>query len=299
MSDAHAEALDTPHRRVGPGALSRVQRQHPEARRVGCSYARKTSAWSPGRGKLAVYAPEMAPGSDGRAFQRARTPEQKQQRRDAILTATRALSLRHGVRNVSLAAVANEAGLAKSNVLRYFQTRDDLYMNLGIEEWRDFALAAHARLATANSGPGEVADALAISFAERPLLCDIHGQPAAYLDSELSPRDLATAHRADAASEALLASINKALPQLGKPMVTDLVLVSAMIAGAIWIRANPDPGLRSLYSMDPEFEAAFLDFPATLQSLIRALINGLLANAEPPPRLLHQKRSAKASTTKH
>ena len=45
------------------------------------------------------------------AYQRARRPEQKQQRQDAILGAARDLALRDGVRAVSLADIADRVGI--------------------------------------------------------------------------------------------------------------------------------------------------------------------------------------------
>jgi AcrR family transcriptional regulator len=52
------------------------------------------------------------------AFVRARRPEQKRQRREAILAAARELAIEAGVRNVSLGGVAAAVGLAKSNIVR-------------------------------------------------------------------------------------------------------------------------------------------------------------------------------------
>ncbi|MEV1248540.1 helix-turn-helix domain-containing protein, partial [Nonomuraea sp. NPDC049750] len=48
----------------------------------------------------------------------------------AILAAARELALRSGVRTVSLCAVAAAVGLAKSNVVRYFGTREEIYLEL-------------------------------------------------------------------------------------------------------------------------------------------------------------------------
>src|ERR687890_2151055 len=72
------------------------------------------------------------------AFLRARRPEHKQLRRDAILTAARGLARESGVRNVTLGAVAEAVGLAKSNISRYFGTREEIYLELLAEEWQDF-----------------------------------------------------------------------------------------------------------------------------------------------------------------
>jgi AcrR family transcriptional regulator len=70
-------------------------------------------------------------------FARARRPEQKQQRREAILEAARRLAVEHGVNHVSLGGVAAEVGLAKSNVVRYFGTREEIYLELAAEGWRE------------------------------------------------------------------------------------------------------------------------------------------------------------------
>ena len=60
-------------------------------------------------------------------FQRARRPEQKQQRQDAILGAARQLALRDGVRNVSLTDIAEKVGIHKSALLRYSAERQRYY----------------------------------------------------------------------------------------------------------------------------------------------------------------------------
>ncbi len=82
-------------------------------------------------------------------FRRARTGAEKQQRRDVILSAARELGLRNGVRNVTLGDVASEVGLAKSSVLRYFETREEVYLQITADGWRDWTEAARARLARA------------------------------------------------------------------------------------------------------------------------------------------------------
>ena len=86
------------------------------------------------------------------AFQRARRPEQKQQRQDAILGAARELALRDGVRNVSLADIAARIGIHKSALLRYFETREQIFLELTAAAWRDWAQALHAGLDAAAPG---------------------------------------------------------------------------------------------------------------------------------------------------
>ena len=110
-------------------------------------------------------------------FQRARRPEQKLQRRDDILGAARELALRDGVRAVSLADIAARVGIHKSALLRYFETREQIFLELTAAAWRDWVQALHAGLDDAarpgrsgRAGPGLVADVFARSFGDRPLL---------------------------------------------------------------------------------------------------------------------------------
>src|SRR5260221_2838772 len=71
-------------------------------------------------------------------FQRARRPEHKHQRRVAILDAARQLALARGVQAVTLGDIAAHVGMAKSNVLRYFETREEVYLQLTLEAFAEW-----------------------------------------------------------------------------------------------------------------------------------------------------------------
>src|ERR1700690_4367321 len=79
-------------------------------------------------------------------YQRARRPEQKLERRDAILGAARELALRDGVRTVSLADIAARVGIHKSALLRYFETREQIFLELTAQAWLGWARALHDEL---------------------------------------------------------------------------------------------------------------------------------------------------------
>lgn len=63
-------------------------------------------------------------------FRRARTDEQREVRRTQILDVTRQLIIESRVRDVSLNEIARQVGLAKSNVLRYFGSREAILLVL-------------------------------------------------------------------------------------------------------------------------------------------------------------------------
>ena len=64
------------------------------------------------------------------SFQRARKPHEKAHRERAILEAAAALFEAEWLNGVSLNAVARRAGLAKSNLYRYFESREAILLAL-------------------------------------------------------------------------------------------------------------------------------------------------------------------------
>lgn len=68
-------------------------------------------------------------------FQRARTQQQREQRGREIRAATRRLLVCNEIEDISLRAVAAEARLAPSNVLRHVGSREELLLDVMDEEY--------------------------------------------------------------------------------------------------------------------------------------------------------------------
>lgn len=123
-------------------------------------------------------------------FQRARQPEQKEERRALLLSTARAMLEETGdVRALGLNELARRAGMAKSNVYRYFETREALLLALLWDEWASWypAMAKTARR------PAKGGDALATlvrhvarTIAARPLLCALTAALPSVLEQNLS-----------------------------------------------------------------------------------------------------------------
>src|SRR5216117_1101716 len=71
-----------------------------------------------------------------KAFQRARSDEQREQRRQAILSTAAAMLGEMPVADLSLNELSRRVGLAKSNVLRYFETREAVLLELYDTTWK-------------------------------------------------------------------------------------------------------------------------------------------------------------------
>src|ERR1700759_517153 len=68
------------------------------------------------------------PKSELPPFQRAQQPKQIEQRQEAILEAALVLFQKKGLENVTLADIAEKVGTAKSNIYRYFDSREHTYL---------------------------------------------------------------------------------------------------------------------------------------------------------------------------
>ena len=71
-------------------------------------------------------------------FQRARSAEQREVRRRAILDTAAAMLAEMTVAEVTLNELSHRVGLAKSNVLRYFESREAVLLDLLGSEWQEW-----------------------------------------------------------------------------------------------------------------------------------------------------------------
>ncbi|GEC05530.1 hypothetical protein SSP24_31850 [Streptomyces spinoverrucosus] len=171
-------------------------------------------------------------------FQRARRPEHKEQRRQAILSAARRLATDSGVHNVTLSGVAAAVGLAKSNLSRYFGTREEMYLELASECWRDWRQAVVDRLSTGD----DVVTTLTETMQARPMFCDLLGHTATSLEHNVSvPAARDHKHTVIVVIEELGAAVAAADQRLTEREGRDLVTAAAGLAGAVYAAANPPP----------------------------------------------------------
>jgi AcrR family transcriptional regulator len=216
-------------------------------------------------------------------YQRARRPEQKLERRDAILGAARELALRDGVRAVSLADIAARVGIHKSALLRYFETREQIFLELTARAWREWTAALHAELddaapgSPASASADLVADVFARSFSDRPLLCDLIAHTPLNLERNVSAEAVRAYKLTSlAAVDEAAAIVRRVLPELTLAECAEFVAALASLAGAVWQIANPTPALAELYASDPALSRACVDLAHRLRRTAEILLAGLL-----------------------
>jgi len=218
-------------------------------------------------------------------FQRARSEEQREARRQAILGAAAAMLAEMPVAEVTLNELSRRAGLAKSNVLRYFESREAVLLELLDSAWQDWLAQLDAELAGAvvagdpvASRADQLAAAVAASLAARPMLCDMISAQAAVLERNVSPQVAAQYKRASIAGiSALGALLLRSVPELGEPDAFRLAGAAVMTTAAVWPHTQPSAAMLAAYAADPALAAMRLDFTATLREVLEVLTAGLLA----------------------
>jgi len=220
-------------------------------------------------------------------FQRARSEEQREARRQAILGTAAAMLAEMPVADVTLNELSRRAGLAKSNVLRYFESREAVLLELLDSAWQGWLVQLGPELADAvdPAAPvtvrcGQLAAAIAASLAGRPTLCDLVGAQAAVLERNVSPDVAARYKRASLAGiTALGALILRCVPELGEQDAVKLAGVTILTTGALWPHTQPSAAMLAVYDADPELAAMRLDFTATIREVLEVMSLGLLARA--------------------
>lgn len=216
-------------------------------------------------------------------FQRARQPDQKAVRRAALLGAAAALLDEHGLDAVSLNAVARRAGITKSNVYRYFETREAIFLELLLEDEARWVERLERRLGALRrkGDPRAVARTIAASLADEPRFCALIASVNSVLERNLS-HDAVLAFKkttGELGTRAALA-IQAALPALPTSALGPLqIALHALVAGLAPM-ASPPPAVRQVLARD-EFAAMRVDFRRDLEATLGALLAGLTADAEP------------------
>lgn len=213
-------------------------------------------------------------------FQRARTDEQRDQRRHEILAITRQLLVGSRVANVSLNEIARQVGLAKSNVLRYFGSREAILLVLLAHEYDAWVddVTARMPLATEPDPVERVAGVLAATAAARPLLCELLTAAPTVLEHNVTPEEVISFKLAVQASmQRLLASL---AAQIGtwdsRPQGIFLGGLHALITG-YWSLAHPSPALTEAMTREPRIQGLPNGIEADTQEALATLIAGIQA----------------------
>ncbi len=211
-------------------------------------------------------------------FQRARSPEAKHARETAILQAARTLGARDGIRQVTLTDIAVETGMHKSAMLRYFETREEIFLRLTADGWREWTPALCDRIAAGEPATAStIAAAFASTLAARGAFCDLLAQAPLNLERNVS-LDAVRAFKLTTRDclDRIVDAMRSALPGLSEQDGVDVVATATSLAGTFWQIATPSPEVATLYRSDPRLSHALIDVEPRLERILTALLQGQL-----------------------
>lgn len=208
-------------------------------------------------------------------------------RREAILRVATEMLDEMPVNQVTMNELSRRVGLAKSNVMRYFESREAILLGLLTrlaEEWRSEATARIEAEVPHDGDPptrlGAVASVLARTLAQHEVLCDLISAQASVLEHNVSD-DVALRYKRAALDglAGLAVLITGVLPELDSEYAHDAAMTTTLLVGALWTHTHPSSSVAAAYETDPSLAVA-QDFQQSLEHALGTYFAGLLARSE-------------------
>jgi AcrR family transcriptional regulator len=216
-------------------------------------------------------------------FQRARSEEQREVRRRTILDTAAAMLEEMPVADLTLNELSRRVGLAKSNVLRYFDSREGVLLDLMdsvLRQWLeqlegDLAAGVDATLPLMARAE-QLAAVLAQSLAGQQMLCDLAGAQGGVLERNVTLEVVVRHKRAALAHLRVMAELlRRCVPELetaGEAFCFQVLV----LAGALAPYSSPPPGVRAAYDTEPDLAVLHLELQDSLQLTFRTMLLGVV-----------------------
>jgi AcrR family transcriptional regulator len=207
-------------------------------------------------------------------FQRARQPKQIEQRQEAILEAALVLFQKKGLENVTLADIADKVGTVKSNIYRYFDSREHIYLRVlqrQASEWEKRVMPALDALKRKGTAL-KVAEVLTRSFIQSVELSTLITVINPVMEEALSPElvlDFRSAfyERRKRLAQALAAALPGTLAEELFPLT---LYIFTQVAG-LWPLCHPSSESEELLK-DPEHAHLNLNFEIEMTRFLSRLL---------------------------
>ncbi len=206
-------------------------------------------------------------------------------RRQAILAVARRMLDEKGVAEISLRELSDRVGLAKSNVLRYFDSREAIFLEVLDEEFGAWLADLERRLGRPRGRKANyaseirVATTVAESLVDHRLLCELLASMAGVLERNISmefARDFKTRSMGNIAAFAQL--IARQLPWLPSELVGFFAEGTVVLTAGLYPFSVPTEPVRAAMA-----EMGFADpqqrFPDGLRAGLTTWLIGIAAQS--------------------
>ncbi|MFD4671803.1 TetR/AcrR family transcriptional regulator [Lentzea sp. NPDC058450] len=219
-------------------------------------------------------------------FQRARTDEQRSERRRQILATAAAMLTEVPVADLTLTALSRRVCLAKANVLRYFESREAVLLALleaEVADWITELRSTEVPDGSAQERGDRLAALLATSLAARPVLCELISAQSTVLERNISAETALQHKRAVHGYLGTLVEVcGRHLPELGDEDAAELMRTVMLVAVAAWPGSRPPQAVLDAYAADPALAVMCIDFADVVRRTTEVTASGLLAREHQP-----------------
>ena len=209
-------------------------------------------------------------------FKRARQPQQIEQRRKDILHAAAMLMAKQGFDQVSLNGIARKVGVAKSNVYRYFESKEHIFLQLLKQDWEAWQQHLQGKIdPLAGSNDIEaLAELLAQSLAEFPRMCELMSVLASVLEQNLSEQALLEFKlESMQLAVGIVAQIHRVLPTVKQEKLLLLTETLIALVAGLWPLGNPSPLVQKVME-HPQLQPFQMEFKTSLQRSLILVLQG-------------------------
>src|ERR1700719_278687 len=165
------------------------------------------------------------------------------------------------------------------SLLRYFETREQIFLRLTAEDWREWSAALRAKLERVGGSPTAetVASAFSTTLADRGMFCDLLAQAPLNLERNVSLEavrayKLVTHHEVDAIVEVM----RRLLPGLTEQDCIYVIATATSLSAAFWQMGTPPPEVAALYRSDPRMSHALFEIEPRVRRTLTAMLKGTL-----------------------
>lgn len=216
-------------------------------------------------------------------FLRARRPEQKEERRERLLATAREM-LDEGVslRELSLNELARRASMTKSNVYRYFESREAVLLALLEEEWTEWFVGlaeSWRRPAAGRDALEHAVRHLARTLVRRPLLCLLTSALPSVVEQNLSEETIREfkLRSLDFFAEASQ-FFAEHVPGFSRDAAHRLLHDGVVVVAGLYPLAHPAPAVARVLAA-PEMRGLCHDMDRDLERIMLALARDLASCA--------------------
>jgi len=214
------------------------------------------------------------------SWQRARTDEKKNQRKEEIYKAAFALFKKNGYDKVSFNSIAVEAGFTKSNMYRYFSSKEEIFLNVFadlFEQWVEEFRRLLQQL-DQNAPAQKFAKSWVDSMLEQPKFLDLIPILFISLERNSSFEQLLEFKRlAMGLLFSITIDITRIYPEIEGDKAFRLLNLSYAATANYWSATMQSDALKKVYELD-EFMMLRPDFENDLTTAIEIIIAGLKAS---------------------